>query len=226
MIIPGILERDWSNILSKINIIVERNISKPNDEKVKVVQIDFCDGKYVDSVTWRPFNCEQLIESGLPYWEELEYEADLMVAPEMMSRYIDAINELGFSRVIIHSDELPQLLDMIEYAQSKLLKVGISSRHIENLKTALVEKPEAIDYVQIMGIENIGHQGEPFTELTYNRIKDIKDSIDNKSINSQSYSQDNIYIQIDGGVNYDNSTLCLEAGASNVVMGSAYFKLR
>lgn len=66
----------------------------------KVVQVDLCDGVFVKRVTW-PFHAEdkesmdQIISetTGMPEWESVDYELDLMVA--------DAVKNIGnyfFSR--------------------------------------------------------------------------------------------------------------------------------
>ncbi len=227
MTIPGILENSWPQIEARIETVYNKNLDLPDKKKISKIQIDFCDGRYVKSKTWTPIlsslgnknTIEGLIENGLPYWQNFEYEADLMV--EDLKSYIDVIVELGFAYVVLHSQSQEELTDAIVYAKDKMLIVGISSTDMDLILSILnIENKKHFtlpDYIQIMGIKNIGMQGQPFDEETLNEIKFIKETL-NK--NNQ-----NIKIQIDGGMNRDTIELCRKAGATHFVEGSAYFKI-
>lgn len=258
MIIPGILEKSWDDIEDKLEIVYNRSLSGIDlssqniiyREKVKKIQIDFCDGVYVKSQTWSPINFREInsiLEKGLPYWEDFDYEADLMVNSlasdnnfldyrdkniSNMHKYIEAVAMLGFSHVVLHSDDEASLVDAILKAKDYMLLVGISSRDINIIKNILDsnyindnsdhnnDNREAIfdkiDYIQIMGIENIGYQQQSFAESTIENIKIIKDIL-NKLENKK------IRIQIDGAMDNDTVQRCRDAGADDFVMGSAYF---
>ena len=233
MIIPGILEKDWLDIKDKIDIVHNRNLSQ--SEKVNRIQIDFCDGLYVQSQTWSPLRndagteqgVKYILESGLPYWEELDYEADLMVSD--LLAYIDKVSELGFTHVILHSEDELSLKEAILHAKELMLNVGISSRNMKVIENVITSRDilsgdmiENIDYIQIMGIANIGYQHQEFDMSTIDKINIIKTTLD-QIVKDMKISRI-IKIQIDGGMNSETSRLCLDAGARNIVMGSAYFR--
>lgn len=225
--IPGILEKRWEYIEDKIEIVYNRN-SSPQYGKIKKIQIDFCDGVYVESHTWSPMVnsienkklVERLIENGLPYWEDFEYEADLMVKD--LKSYIDVIVELGFAYVVLHSQSQKELTDAIVYAKDKMLTVGISSTDIDLILSILnIENRKHFtlpDYIQIMGIKNIGMQGQPFDSDTLGEIDYIKKYIKENNC-------EHINIQIDGAMNEETIEMCREVGATDFVMGSAYFRI-
>ncbi len=270
MIIPGILEKSWSDIEDKIEIVYNRKLSGVDTsskniiyrEKVTKIQIDFCDGVYVKSQTWSPLDVLKvtqskeingIVEKGLPYWEGFDYEADLMVNSLIasnkildpdnkglsnMSKYIEAITQLGFSKVVLHFDEEneihnnKEIYNAIDFAYDNMLSVGVSSRDMRLIIKLLnnTDYVDKIDYIQIMGIENIGYQNQPFYNKTLENIKVIKNELDilNKLNIDQEGNIKNIKhkirIQIDGAMNNDAIQMCKDAGADDFVMGSAYFK--
>ena len=74
------------------------------------------------------------------------------------------------------------------------------------------EGAPAIDFVQFMGIENIGYQGEPFDERVFEKIRELRERF-----------PDTI-ISVDGGVSLENADKLIEAGANRLVSGSAIFE--
>lgn len=230
MLVPGILEKRWEYIEDKIEVAYNRSQYVGD---IKKIQIDICDGIYVKNNTWSPvINSAEnkilintLIERGLPHWEDFHYEADLMVSD--LKSHIEKISELGFSFVILHTEDLEYMKEMVAYANSYMLSVGIASRDIGVIVSYLdfikENKDCDIDFVQIMGIKEIGRQGEAFDEGTIENIKLIKDKI--SSMNDNINMSDKIKIQIDGAMNDYTIELCMAAGATDFVQGSAYFKI-
>ncbi len=252
--IEGKLEIVYNRSLSGIDLSSQNIIYR---EKVTKIQIDFCDGIYVKSQTWSPLEILELnkkqknennstenkkinreiinlTEKGLPHWEDFDYEADLMVSPDNLKNYIEAVAQLGFGKVVLHGDEEDQMYEAIDLAVYNMLEVGISSRDINLIIKLLnnVDYIDKIDYVQIMGIENIGYQHEPFDESVIEKIKIIRDILNStpsalagtfprEGLNT---NKSRIRIQIDGAMNNETIQMCREAGADDFVMGSAYFK--
>ncbi len=68
------------------------------------------------------------------------------------------------------------------------------------------------DFVQCMGILNIGNQGEPFDEQVLEKIKELKTRFEG------------LPIAVDGGVSLENAKALIDAGATRLVVGSAIWK--
>ena len=66
-----------------------------------------------------------------------------------------------------------------------------------------------VDFVQCMGIANIGFQGEEFDERVLNQIKELRSQ----------YKE--LIISVDGSVNEITAPLLVKAGANRLVIGSA-----
>jgi len=73
----------------------------------------------------------------------------------------------------------------------------------------LLEYAQYADAVQLMGIKQIGVQGEPFDESVLQTIALVKESYPDKPLT------------VDGSVNSDTIARIVSAGADRVIVGSA-----
>ena len=211
-IIPAVLAKDFNDLRQKIANVV--NITN-------IVQIDICDGKFVESISW-PMNKDDIEstskileeEEGLPYWEDLDFEFDLMVKDAI--KQFDFFVRLGAKRIIFHLEaenelELKEFIDSIDPYTRENLEIGIAINTTTKIEK-LFPYINSIDFVQCMGIEHIGFQGEPFDERVINQIKGLKEK----------YSD--LIVSVDGSVNEDTAPLLVEAGASRLVAGSVLMR--
>ena len=83
---------------------------------VSTIQIDFCDGVFVPSKTWPFFSdgfddydFQKIMreEQGLPFWDEFDFELDLMVAEAVEN--FDTYLKLGPKRIIFHLEAIKSL---------------------------------------------------------------------------------------------------------------------
>lgn len=187
--------------------------------KVPMIHIDMCDGIYVPSKSWPFLNQKGMEEmkafikgeAGLPGWEELEYEVDLMVANplEVMNAWLTA----GASSFVVHAEKLEsdvfeQVLQKAHELESSLIISFNPGTDINKHKDFL----EKSDGIQLMGIGRIGYQGEDFDERVFDQIKIAKE-----------ISNGNKKIQIDGAVNIDTKEDLVNSGADILVVGSGIF---
>jgi pentose-5-phosphate-3-epimerase len=83
-IIPAILPKSYRELENSVDSV---------HSIAPTIQIDFCDGKYVESKTWW-YNGKDIEkkdeilaeESGLPFWDSTNYEFDLMVADPLSQK--------------------------------------------------------------------------------------------------------------------------------------------
>jgi ribulose-phosphate 3-epimerase len=203
-IIPAILPKDFAEVEDKASLVLG---------SVKTVQIDICDGQFVPNATW-PYKKHDLTfdklvkeEDGLPGWEKLNYEIDLMVnkAEEVVDEWVST----GATRVIVHAEMKGDLAMAITKLKDRA-EIGLAL----NIETAIdVIEPfkDEIQFVQCMGIDHIGFQGQKFDDEVINKIKEIK----------ARYPQ--LPISVDGGVSLESAPKLIEAGANRLVVGSAIF---
>ncbi len=203
-IIPAILPKDYAELEDKASLVLG---------SVKTVQVDICDGQFVPNATW-PYKrhddtFDKLIkeEDGLPGWEKLNYEIDLMVnkAEEVVDEWVSA----GATRVIVHAEMKGDLALAITKLKDRA-EIGLAL----NIETAIdVIEPfkDEIQFVQCMGIDHIGFQGQKFDEEVINKIKEIKNRFPF------------LPISVDGGVSLESAPKLIDAGANRLVVGSAIF---
>ncbi len=208
-IIPAILPQDFAEIEDKVSLI---------KGATKIVQVDICDGHFVPSFTWpykkKDNTFEQIIreDEALPAWEEVDYEFDLMVNnPE---KIVDDWVSAGAARVIIHIEAKGNVAEAVEKLVGRI-DVGLAL----NIDTPveILKDPKfgvavgKVQFVQCMGIDNVGFQHQAFDEKVVKKVAAIKKAFPD------------LLISVDGGVSLDNASSLIDAGADRLVVGSAIF---
>lgn len=203
-IIPAILPKDFAEVEDKTSLVLGL---------VKTVQIDVCDGQFVPNATW-PYKkhddtFQKLVkeEDGLPNWEKLNYEIDLMVnrAEEIVDEWVSA----GAMRIIIHVEMKGDFADAIARLKDRA-EIGLAL-NIETSVDVIEPFKDQIQFVQCMGIDNVGFQGQKFDQEVINKVREIKSKYPN------------LLISVDGGVSLENAPKLIEAGVNRLVVGSAIF---
>ncbi|MFA7315727.1 MAG: hypothetical protein WC059_02920 [Candidatus Paceibacterota bacterium] len=212
-IIPAILPHDFNdlrNSLAKVAGIAQ------------TIQIDICDGVFVKSRTW-PMNphdsdsIEPILaeEEGIPFWDAVDFEFDLMV--QNAHEQFEFFTRLGAKKVIFHieaesdKEKFKEFLEGLDMYTRENIEIGVAintTTPIETLKPFI----SSIDFVQCMGIEHIGVQGEPFDERVLSQIKSLRTL----------YPE--LIISVDGSVNEETAPRLVQAGANRLVVGSALMK--
>jgi len=193
-IVPAIIPTSVDDIkttLSKLTFVSE-------------IQIDVVDGEFVPFTSW-PYSPEGVPSEVHTETDSFTLEVDLMVADQFKAAN-DWI-EAGADMLVFHIEDI-DLQTLTNFVQTTSISIGVSARNDTPLETFLPYIKIA-DYVQLMGIAEIGTQGQPFDERVLERIITIKESFPNHMIS------------IDGSVNKDTITRLHEAGADRFISGSA-----
>lgn len=206
-IIPAILVDDFEELQEKIELI---------KLGTKRIQIDICDGQFTPHATW-PYrkpdnNFEMLIreDQSLPGWETIDYEFDLMVnKPEVV---VDDWVSVGATRIVLHAEAKGNIVKAIEILADRV-EVGIALNIDTPVSTIQMIndqlKDGSISFVQLMGIDHIGFQGQEFDQKVIDKVSEVK----------RAYPD--MPISIDGGVNLETAQDLIGAGANRLVIGSA-----
>jgi len=196
--------------------IVPAVIPKSSDEVIQTARslkfsaeyhLDLVDGNFVSSVCW-PYEPKGEPISVKPKLDFYTLEIDLMVSDpiEAANTWIKA----GADMLVFHIETI-SLSDFKKFTESCEVSVGVSA-HGETTLVALSEYAKEADYIQLMGIREIGAQGLPFDEEVIDKIKELKQKFPFKSIT------------VDGSVNKNTIKLLADAGADRLVCGSAIVK--
>lgn len=203
-IIPAILPKDFTEVEEKMGLV---------QGLTKNVQIDICDGQFVQNATW-PYkkqddSFEKILreEIGLPGWEKTNFEIDLMVNhPE---KVIEDWVIAGAQRIIIHAEAKGDVAGAISSLDGRV-EIGLALA-METSLDLIESYQDKIQCVQLMGIDHIGFQGQHFDEKVIERVREVKSKYPDLSIS------------VDGGVSLETAPLLIEAGANRLVVGSAIF---
>jgi ribulose-phosphate 3-epimerase len=189
------------------------------------VQIDSVDGRFASPATW-PYTESGEVELTfgtedhmLPYLGIFTYEIDLMVRdPE---KVVGAWINAGVERVVLHAESTNLLAKAIAdiqvgFGHAKDFAPGLLSLGIAlnvNTDLAIIEPfLDRMDFVQFMGIAEIGKQGQPFDVDILRKIKSFRTR----------YPELNL--QVDGGVSLETAPALLDAGISRLIVGSAIWR--
>jgi len=196
---PSILSADFSQL--------GLEIKKLSDAGADMIHVDVMDGHFVPNLTIGP-----PVIKDLKKYSSIPFDVHLMISP--VHKYIEAYADAGADIITIHPEATDDLQKSIDKIKQFNKKVGVSLN--PKSKIELIEKNlNQIDLVLIMSV-NPGFGGQKFMPEVLQKIKDL-DNIRKK----QNFNFD---IEIDGGINFDNSKLAIEAGANILVSGTTIFK--
>ena len=196
---PSILSADFSQLGSEIKKLEEGGAD--------LIHVDVMDGHFVPNLTIGP-----PVIKNLRKYTKLPFDVHLMISP--VHKYIENYAEAGADIITIHPEATENLKESINLIKKFGKKVGVSLNPKTEIKT-LIDEIKNIDLVLVMSV-NPGFGGQKFIPEVLDKIKDLK--------NIKDKNQYNFNIEVDGGINFSNAKMVLEAGADILVSGTTIFK--
>ena len=171
------------------------------------LHIDVMDGHFVPNITIGP----EVIKALRPH-VGIPFDAHLMIAPA--DPYLQAFREAGADIISIHPEAGPHLDRSLQYIRSLGAKAGV----VFNPSTPpdIIEWiMDEIDLILVMTV-NPGFGGQSFLHSQLRKIERLRAMID--------AAGRDIILEVDGGVTPETAKLCIEAGATALVAGTAVFR--
>ena len=196
---PSILSADFSQL--------GKEIKKLEDAGADMIHVDVMDGHFVPNLTIGPPVIKALKKNS-----QLPFDVHLMISP--VHKYIESYASAGADIITIHPEATNDLLGSINKIREFKKKVGVSlnpETKIEIIKEHLNQ----IDLILIMSV-NPGFGGQKFMPEVLNKVKKLDEIRKNLKLN--------FVIEIDGGINFENSKLAIESGVDILVSGTTIFK--
>ena len=196
---PSILSADFSKLGTEIKRLEEGGAD--------MIHVDVMDGHFVPNLTIGP-----PVIKALRKHCSLKFDVHLMISP--VHKYIKAYADAGADIITIHPEATKNLGDSIKTIKDEGKKVGVSLNPESKIEL-ISEFLDQIDLVLIMSV-NPGFGGQKFMPEVLDKIKQLKKIQEEKKLNFD--------IEIDGGINFENCKIAIEAGANILVSGTTIFK--
>ena len=195
-VVPAVIPNSFEHLIETLTTIAP---------VTNEVQIDVVDGIFVPYVSW-PYTGSGSLMLLKHYAESFTFEVDLMVkSPETV---IDAYVNAGVSSLVVHLESTNDLAGILAHHREHNYRLGLSLLNDTPL-SVLEPYLNDIDYVQLMGIAQIGAQGQPFDNRVIERVHTLR------SLAPE------LTISVDGSVNRDTARVLKDAGVNRLISGSA-----
>ena len=195
---PSILSADFSQLGNEI-----KRLEKGGAD---MIHVDVMDGHFVPNLTIGP-----PVIKALRKYSSIMFDVHLMISP--VHKYIEDYSNAGADIITVHPEATENLETSILKIKELKKKVGVSL----NPKTKIdliLDYLNKIDLILIMSV-NPGFGGQKFMPEVLEKIKKLKKIREKENLNFD--------IEIDGGINFNNSKQVKDAGANILVSGSTIF---
>ena len=196
---PSILSADFSKLGEEIVSLEKAGAD--------YIHIDVMDGHFVPNITIGP----EVIKRLRPV-TKLTFDVHLMIAP--VDPFIKDFADAGADIITFHPEATEDISKTIKLIRSHGKKVGVSLKPLSPI-SLIEDYLNEIDLILIMSV-NPGFGGQKFMPEVLDKMKSLRKIVDQKKLK--------VDIEIDGGINFDNSKKAKDFGANILVSGSTVFK--
>jgi ribulose-phosphate 3-epimerase len=191
---PSILAADFAKLGQEVKDITQADAD--------LIHLDIMDGHFVPNITFGP-----QVAASIRKHTSLPLDAHLMITDP--DRYIKAFVDAGADIITVHYEACMHLDRTIDLVKSYGKKVGVALVPA-TLPSVLEYVLDKIDHVLVMSV-NPGFCGQRFIDSQLDKIKQLR------------LMKKDLEIMVDGGVNQDNASSIIAAGANTLVAGSSIF---
>ena len=199
IIAPSILSANFAKLGEEVDAVIAGGADW--------IHFDVMDNHYVPNLTIGPMVCAALKSHGV----KSPIDVHLMVKP--VDRLINEFAGAGADIITFH----PEASEHIDRNLQQIRDAGCRAGLVLNPATPLTHLTHVMDKLDVVLLMSVnpGFGGQSFIRSTLDKIKNLRDLIDN--------SEYKIRLEVDGGVKLENIAEIANAGADTFVAGSAIF---
>lgn len=193
VVLPSLLMCDFGNL--------EREIRRLEDAGVRAIHLDVMDGHFVPNLSFGL----TIVETARRL-TELPLDVHLMISnpAEYVARYVAA----GANLLTVHAEVVSDARPLLEEIRSLGAAAGLAFNPptpLDSIEYALA----ACDFILVMSVMP-GFGGQEFDEVALGKLRALRAKVG-----------DDVLLEVDGGVNDETISACVQAGADLLVVGSA-----
>ena len=196
---PSLLSADCGHLAETLKNLEEAG--------VKWVHWDVMDGQFVPNITFG-----QHVIKGLRPASGLFFDVHLMI--ESPERYLADFKAAGADMLVVHAEATVHLQRTLAEIRRLGMKAGAALNPATPL-SVLDYVLDDLDMVLVMSV-NPGFGGQKFLPATLRKVAELRAKLNDAG-------RSDCLIQVDGGVNLENTGALVQAGANVLVSGSAFF---
>lgn len=198
-IAPSILSADFAQLGSEIRAI--------DAAGADWIHVDVMDGHFVPNLTIGP-----PIVKALRGHTDKPFDVHLMISP--VDAFLDDFANAGADIITVHPEAGPHVHRTLQYIRTLGKKPGIALNPGTPAKM-LDYLIDMVDLVLVMSV-NPGFGGQSFIDSQLRKIEAVRKMIEKTGRD--------IALEVDGGINQENASRVIAAGADVLVAGTATFK--
>lgn len=196
LVLPSLLSADFGNL--------EREVGKLEQAGTRCLHLDVMDGCLVPNLTF-----------GLPILSALRRLTTMPLDVHLMicepHRYIERFFEAGADCLTVHIEAVERPRDVLQQIRDAGAAAGIAINPATDVAT-IEDCLDLCDLVLVMSVP-AGFGGQEFHEVALDKLRHVRQLV-----------SDEVFLEVDGGVNASTIRRCAEAGAQLFVAGSAVFR--
>lgn len=197
---PSLLAADFTKLGSEISACV--------DSGIQWLHCDIMDGHFVPNISYGPFIVDAVRDAA----PDAFLDVHLMI--EDPDSYIESFANAGANLISVHQEACPHLHRTIQHIRDLDCMTGVVVNPATSVDLLYPILPD-VDLVLVMSV-NPGFGGQSFIKSTLQKVYKLNAIREQMNLT--------YLIEVDGGVNEENSTTLVQKGADVLVAGSSIFK--